>query len=352
MPKTHGGLWKHVTSWDNLYLAYTLAAKRKRYREAVLAFRANLEENLFNIQNRLLWNTWQPGAYREFVVFEPKRRLIMAPPFADRVVHHALVNVIEPLFENKMIDHSYACRTGRGSHRAALQVQQYLRQAQAMWGGKVYALKADISKYFPSVRVDALMGMFARTIRESSLLRVLDLIFNHGARCGVGIPVGALTSQLGANVYMTPVDHFLKDDLGVKMYVRYVDDWIVIHNSRQYLLDCLARTEDRLTRLGLKLNGKTDIQPASHGVDFCGYRIWATHLLPRKRNVQRAKRRFRALARKNPLGAINFEAIRPVVASFVGYIKHCNGYETAGSALACLALGGKRDDLYTEAPGC
>lgn len=340
MPKSYGGLWEHVTCWDNLYQAYKGASQRKRYRDASLAFRTRLEENLFNIQNRLLLRTWRPGPYREFVVFEPKRRLIMAPPFQDRVVHHALVNVIEPLFERKMIHHSYACRVGRGSHRAACQVQQYLRRAQGLWGKQVYVLKADISKYFPSIPIDTLFPVFARTVRDREVLNVLRLILDHGAKGGLGIPVGALTSQLAANVYMNQVDHYIKDQMGVKMYARYVDDWIVIHESKQYLWECLDRTRRMLGDMGLRLNPKTDIQPAGHGVDFCGYRIWATHMLPRKRNVQRAKRRFKALARKNPLGAINFDAIRPVVASFVGYMKYCNGHTTAGSALSRMTIGG------------
>jgi RNA-directed DNA polymerase len=340
MPKTHGGLWEQVTCWDNLCLAYQQASKRKRYRDAVLLFRSRLEENLFDIQNRLLHGMWRPGKYREFTVYEPKKRLIMAPPFADRVVHHAIVNVVEPLFERKMIDHSYACRVGFGSHRAALQARTYLRAARRKHGNRVHVLKADISKYFPSVHIDALLAMYARTIREKPLLKVLELILVHGSRNGVGIPVGALTSQLSANVDLTPFDHFVKDDLGVKFYVRYVDDWIVVHESKQYLWDCLGKMEDMLDKLGLRLNRKTGVHPASHGVDFCGYRIWATHIRPRKRNVQRAKRRFRALARKNPIGSINFDAIRPVVASFCGYMKHCHGYTTAGSALECMTIGG------------
>ena len=338
VPKTFGNLWPAITCWDNLYLGYRQAAQRKRYSDAALEFRGRLEENLFDIQNHLIWGTWRPGAYKKFTVFEPKERQIMAPPFKDRVVHHALLNITEPLFERKMIEHSYACRVGKGSHRAALQVQKYLRTAKGRWGGKMYVLKADISKYFPSVLADQAKRMFARTIRDKKAINLHGMIMDHGATAGVGMPVGALTSQLEANVYFTGIDHMVKDDLGVNFYVRYVDDWVIIHHDKQYLWNVLSLMEEEMIRLGLKLNKKTDTQPASHGVDFCGYRIWATHMLPRKKNVRRAKNRFRALAEKYSPGNIDFERIRPVVSSFVGYMKHCSGHRTAQSTLACMTI--------------
>ena len=340
MPKTYGNLWPKITSWDNLYLGYKQASKKKRYSDAALKFRSNLEENIFNIQNHLLWNTWQPGPYRKFTVYEPKERQIMAPPFRDRVVHHALINVIEPLFEKKMIAHTYACRTGKGSHMAALQVQKNMRSAQGKWGSRLYALKADISKYFPSILAEQAKRMYARTIRDRQALNLCCMIMDHGSTGGVGMPVGALTSQLEANVYFTPIDHMVKDGLGVKYYVRYVDDWIIVHHDKQYLWEVLGLMETEMAGLGLKLNRKTDIQPVSHGVDFCGYRIWATHMLPRKSNVKRARNRFRALARRYSPGNIDFEAIRPVVASFAGYMRHCSGHRTAESTLKHMTIGG------------
>lgn len=340
MPKTYNNLWQHVVCWDNLHAAYRQASKKKRYSDAHLAFRDSLEENIFNIQNRLLWGTWKPGPYREFIVYEPKKRMIMAPPFPDRVVHHALVNVVEPLFEKKFIHHSFACRKGKGSHNAALQVQQYLRRAKAIWGDNVYFLKADISKYFPSVQPVALKWAIARTLRDKQVLDLCEMIIDHGARCGVGMPVGALTSQLWSNIYPDRMDHMIKDDMGVKFYVRYVDDWIIVGPSRAWLWDILDRTMPMLDSLELTLNSKTDVQPASHGVDFCGYRIWATHMLPRKRNVQRAKRKFRAMAARYSPGNIDFDRIRPVVASFAGYMKHCAGFRTAQSTLNYMTIGG------------
>jgi len=145
MPKTYNNLWEQVVIFENLYEAYLEARKGKRYRDEVLLFGSNLEENLINLQNHLLWKSWRPGRFRSFYVYDPKKRLICAPPFQDRVVHHALVRVIDPLFERKFIYDSYACRKGKGTHAAVQRLQSFLRKARRNWD-RTYVLKADISK--------------------------------------------------------------------------------------------------------------------------------------------------------------------------------------------------------------
>lgn len=338
MPKTYINLWTKIISWENIYNAYLEARKGKRYRDEVLKFTNNLEENLINIQNHLYWKTWRPGKWREFIVYEPKARFIQAPQFKDRVVHHALVRNIEPLYEKKFIYDSHACRVGKGTHLAVLRTQKYLKKAYSKWG-KIYVLKADIKKYFPSVRHDILTGILKRTIRDKNVLWLCKTIIKKCGNGKRGIPVGALTSQLFANIYLDQLDHFIKDDLGIKYYVRYMDDWVIIEQNKKRLWDILEQAACFLSnKLELALNPKTKIFPVKQGVDFCGYRIWTTHILPRKRNTKRARRRFRKLAKLYSEDKISLIKINQCVMSFLGYMKHCSGYRTTQSVLDELVL--------------
>lgn len=329
MPKTAGGLWDEIVSWDNLYAAFCAARKGKRGRLSTLIFSESLEENIINIQNHLIWKTWRPGAWREFYVYEPKRRLIQAPPFCDRVVHHALVNVIEPLFEKKFIKDSYACRKGKGNHAAVKRVQFFMKKARKN-SEKPYVVKADISGYFPSMPRDRLLSEIKKTVKDKN---VLDLCLKIIGAEGRGIPIGSLTSQLFANMYLNRLDHFAKDDCGYKYYVRYMDDWVIICDNKAMAQKALLETVGFIKNIGLAINPKTGIYPMSHGIDFCGYRIWPDFILPRKRNTARAKRRLIAIARKLAYRKVGMGHVMGVAASFKGYMRMCSGSKTLNSIL-------------------
>lgn len=327
MPKSVNGLWEQVVAFENLFEAYKEARKGKRHRSDVLKFGYNIEENLINIQNHLIWKSWSPGKYRAFCVYDPKKRLILAPSFEDRVVHHAIVRVVEPFFEKKFIYDSYACRRGKGIHFAVLRLQSFLKRAKRIYP-KVYVLKADISSYFPSIDHNILINVLERTIRDKNVLWLFKKIIYESGYEHCGIPVGALTSQLFANIYLDQLDHYLKDDLGVKFYVRYMDDFVILGDSKQYLWELLDKIKTFLVSLKLNLNPKTSIFPASKGVDFAGYRTWSTHILPRKRNVKRARKRFKKLALLYNQGEITLQKVKNSIMSFVGYMKHCNGHRS------------------------
>lgn len=337
MPRRYGDLWDRVVAFDNIERSYRAAAKNKRYRNDVLKYAANLEENIINTQNLLVWHQWKPGPMRSFWVNDPKPRFIQAPPFSDRVVHHALVSVVEPVFERKMIEDSYACRKGKGVHAARRRAQEYIRMAKREWG-KVYVLKADISKYFPSINHDVLFRMFTRTIKDRNVLWLARQIIYKSGYKNRGIPVGALTSQLEANIYLTLFDHWIKDELGIRYYVRYMDDFMILSRSKSILRELLHEIEAYLVvELSLALNPKTTIVPA-RGVDFCGYRIWPTHTLPRKRNLKKVRRRFRAMSNMYASGRVDLNYVHARVASFLGYMKYCDGYRTTKSVLDELVL--------------
>lgn len=340
MPKPARGLWPQVLAWENILHAGKEAARGKRWRNDVLRYNASFEENLFRLRSLLHSGQWHPGPYREFYVFEPKRRLVHAPCYADRVLHHALVQVIGPYFERRFIDQSFACRVGKGTHAASDYLSGMLRRARDKFG-QIYVLKADISKYFYSIDHDILLRVVARTIGDPHVLEILRRLVKE---CGCiegnrGLPLGALTSQLMANAYLDQLDHYVKDQLGVKFYVRYMDDFVILHGDKQTLWVWLAEIRDFLaSELRLSLNAKTRVFPASQGVDFAGYRHWPHYKLPRKRNVARAKNRFKSLTKQYAQGKIQLANVRGSVASFVGYIRHCKGWRSAGSALERLVL--------------
>ena len=209
-------------------------------------------------------------------------------------------------------------------------------------------LKADVAKYFPSINHARLLYLLSRTIRDKNVLWLCKTILDvHAPK---GIPVGALTSQLFANIYLNHLDHYIKDDLGIKYYIRYMDDFVILGQSKQSLRELLHEIEAFYAcELCLTLNPKTAIFPISRGIDFCGYRTWPTHTLPRRRNIKRAKERFRILKRLWQKRKVSLEKIRASVMSFLGYVSHCMAYKTTISTLRLLACKLKltsSDDFY------
>ncbi|MBN1345073.1 MAG: hypothetical protein JXQ73_20430 [Phycisphaerae bacterium] len=233
----HRHLFERVCSFDNLYAAARKALSGKRTKLPGASFLGDLEKELVSLRQELASETYQHGGYHYFLIHEPKERLVAAAPFRDRVVHHAIVRVIEPIFERRFIEDSFACRRGKGTHAA-------MRRALHFARGHRYALKCDVSKYFPSIDHEVLMGLVGRVIGDAPLLALLRRIlashadgetpewapgaelFEYRMRRR-GLPIGNLTSQFMANVYLNPVDHLAKHVLRVKGYLRYMDDFIL-----------------------------------------------------------------------------------------------------------------------------
>lgn len=284
-------LWEQVYDYQSLYEAYLRARKEKRYRGEVLEFSYSLEENLISLQNELIWGEYRPGEYRHFLVTDPKERPVVAAPFRDRVVQHSLNAVMEPIFDRVMYRDSYACRKGGGTHEAARRVAYFLGKQ-----GNAYYLKGDIQKYFPSIDHDILRDLFRRRLHDEDVLHLIDLFLESVPGDGaVGMPIGNLLSQLSANVYLHELDHYVKSDLGVKYYVRYMDDFLIFHSSKRRLYEILQEVRAWLSEhLHLRLNRKTRIDHAKNGVDFVGYRIWSHNKLIRKKSLQRMRRKMRA----------------------------------------------------------
>ncbi len=337
MPKTYNRLFDEIVDFENLYRAYIKARRCKRYNPEVLRFSSKLEDELLAIQDKLLGGTYKTGNYYRFVIYEPKKREIAALPFRDRVVHHALCNVIEPLFERKFVHDSYGCRVRKGTHAGSDRLVEFLRRAQRTWG-KVFCLKGDIEKFFPSVHHEALKGIVRRTIRCKQTLNLIDGIIDSTPE-SKGMPIGNLTSQLFANVYLNELDHFAKEKLRVRFYVRYMDDFILLYPEKERLHEWHESIAMFLhERLRLNLNSKTSIFPISRGVDFLGYRAWVTHRLLRKRSIIGMRRKLNALAERYGTGEISLDTVQPVIASWLGHAKHANSYNVRKKLLGSVVF--------------
>lgn len=329
---TANGIWPNVFDYESLYRAYKRASKGKRYNFDSMKFRVNLEENLIQLQNELIWKTYTPSPLRLFTIHEPKERQIAAPLFRDRVVHHALVAVIEPYFEKRFISDNCACRRGKGTHYAMHRMHAFTMRAHRDLGD-YWILKCDIKKYFPSIRHDILKSIIRRTIADKDVLWLIDTIIDSFGAEGTGIPIGALTSQLFANVYLDTLDHYIKETLSRKFYIRYMDDFIVLGKYKAELTSILASISAFVAdNLDLTLNHRTGVWPARHGIDFCGYRIWPTHIKPRKRTVKAAKKRLKGISKRYPAREA-FEDARVLLMSFLGYMKHCSAWRSIKAVL-------------------
>lgn len=252
-------------------------------------------------------------------------------------MHHALCNIIEPLFEKKFIYDSYGCRVDKGTHAGANRVLKFLRCANRNYG-QVYCLKGDIEKFFPSINHNILKNIIRRTIRCKKTLWLIDEIINSvpGEK---GMPIGNLTSQLFANVYLNELDHFIKKNLRIRFYVRYMDDFVILHNSKSQLHDWQGNISNFLEKkLDLKLNRKTSIFPISRGIDFLGYRTWPTHRLLRKRSIINMKRKLKELSILYSIDKIEFDRIRCIIASWVGHAKHANSYNIRKRVLCSVVF--------------
>ena len=336
----YNNLWEKVVNFDNIYSGYLEARKGRRYKAEIMSIGSRIERIIFQMIFELNTGEWRPQQYYEFECrTEVKRRIINAPTFRDRVFHHALVRIVKPLFEKKFIYDSYACRDGKGTHKAVARLQRFIRRA-ARQGDHVYILQCDISKYYPSIDHDVLKRQIRRTISDKRLLEAWDrLIDGFNGDTEKGLPIGALTSQLCANIYLDPLDHFAKECIRAKMYLRYMDDFIFVSTNKAELKSILADVKWFIEcHLKLKLNPKTAIFPANHGVDFAGYRTFKSRILPRKRNIKAAKIRFKDLSYKYRHGKAIIEDVRSRVASFLGYTKHCKAHKTAASTLRWIVL--------------
>jgi hypothetical protein len=315
--------YSDVYNFENLNDAYLKARRQKRYRGEVLHFSYNLDQELLALQKELAQCTYHVGEYRPFIVTEPKRRQIVALPFRDRVVQHALNNVIEPIFDRHMIYDSYACRTDKGTHAAARRISYFLGKPE-----NIYYLKIDVKSFFASVNRDILKKIIRRYITDEKILWLLDTIFDSSPVNG--LPIGNLMSQLFANVFLHELDHHCKCAIGIRYYVRYMDDVIIMSYSKSYLKAVLNDIEFFLLHsLDLALNNKTTIGKCADGIEFVGYRIWRNYKLIKKQSIMRMREKEKAWRH----GKISDDKYMASVGSWMGHSFDTSSHKAVGQVM-------------------
>lgn len=339
-------MFTKLTAWDNLLLAYRKAATGKRGQANVAAFEYRLEDNLLALQDELRQKTYRPGGYASFLIHEPKRRLISAAPFRDRVVHHALCSVIEPLFERSFIHDSYANRVGKGTHRALDRCQEYSRRYR-------YVLQCDVRQFFPSLDHAVLRQILAGKICDPDVLWLANRILASGV--GVldeaydmvwfpgdgllaalrprGLPIGNLTSQFWANCYLNPFDHFVKRELRCPAYLRFVDDFLLFGDSKAQLWQWHAAIVQRLSRLRLTIHPGAHPRPVTEGIPFLGFVVYPNRRQLKRRKGIHFRRRLWQLVSNYADGLISFDQLD---ASVQGWINHVRYGNTIGLRKAVL----------------
>ena len=323
-------LYAQLCSYENLELAYEKARKRKTFKRYVILFEENLKENLLQLRHELLSKTYRPQPLKTFILRDPKTRKISRSEFRDRVVHHAICNIIEPIFEKCFIYDSYANRAGKGTHQAIQRFDSFKRKVSKNNTKKAYVLKADIKQYFESVPHRTLLKILQKRIKDPDLLWLMSVILaNNHSKEGLGMPLGNLTSQFLANVYLNELDQYVKHELRVKHYIRYVDDFAILDTSQEKLIELKGKINLFLkTKLALELHPeKSRIIPLQQGVHFLGVRIFPHLKLILKKNVRKFEKRFYRHASEYQDGGIPREYAVKSFQGWLAYIVHANTYK-------------------------
>ncbi|MBU0760818.1 MAG: reverse transcriptase/maturase family protein [Nanoarchaeota archaeon] len=293
-------LWIELCSYNNLELAFLKARKRKTKKLYVKKFEKNLIQNLLDLKEELLLQTYSPSPLTTFILRDPKTRKISKSEFRDRIIHHALVNLLEPIFEKSFIYDSYANRKGKGTSKALQRFEYFKRQVSMNNTAPCFILKEDIKHYFEEVDHEVLLKIIQKKIKDKNVICLIKRILVNGAgrsgggRTTKGMPLGNLTSQFFANVYLNEFDNFIKRRLQIKHYIRYVDDFVILDSSKQKLEETLGEIKSFLMKkLKLELHpDKTRILAIPRGLDFIGFRNFPNHKLLRKRNIRKINQKI------------------------------------------------------------
>ncbi len=334
----------------NMYQAYKRSSRSKHSKQEVIDFELDLSRNLWSIIRQMEDKTYRVGGYHRFMIYDPKKREIQALSFRDRVVQHCLCdNILQPYFENRLIYDNAACRVGKGTHFAMDRLSGFLREHYRSHGTQGYILKYDIRHYFDSIDHEILMrklsGIPDRNVR-GLLYHIIDSYAKEkdpASGTGRGLPMGNQTSQWFALYYLDPLDRLIKEKLCVRHYVRYMDDGILIHESRDFLKDALEQMRELAAQLKLEFNDKTQIFPISQGVDFLGFRFYLTDtgkVIRRLRtsNKRRWKRRLKKFKADYGNGEKTTKDIQRSIVSYRGHLSHGHTYNLRRKVMAGFVL--------------
>lgn len=325
-------LFNSLIQPENLFYAWEEFKRDKGRKEDVLAFEKTLESEIFKLHRKLKSGTYKHSGYESFFISDPKRRHIHKAIVRDRVLHHAVMNILYPLYDKTFIDYSFSCRVGKGTHKGVQALRQMIAKASSNNTRTVYILKCDVEKFFDSVHHDILINMLKQRIKDDRLMALLVEVIESFASDRstlfdrVGLPIGNLTSQLFANIYMDKFDQHMKHDLKVKHYARYTDDFVIVSDSQEYLISLISDISKFLAE-SLKLTihpKKITIRKYTHGIDFLGYIAFPHYMRVRKRTMNRISRRLKEKMILYKSGSLEREKLDATLFSYLGVLSHAN----------------------------
>jgi len=328
--RIYKNLFDEIVSTENLFLAWDKFKNGKRNKKDVRLFEWNLEENIFSLNRDLKNKMYKHGAYHSFSIKDPKPRNIHKAQVRDRILHHAVFRILNPIFEPGFISASFSCREGYGTHKGVQYLQDTLRKATQNGRVSCFALKCDIKKFFDTIDHDTLLGILKRKIKDDNTIWLLKQIISsfssNYSLLGIekGVPIGNLTSQLFANIYMGELDQFIKHNLKVKYYLRYTDDFIILSENKKYLKNIIPQIVSFLQdELRLKIHKeKTIIQKTSQGVDFLGYVVFNKYKLVRTKTKRRMTKKFKLKIEQYQNGVIPKKSLSQSLQSYFGFLEH------------------------------
>ncbi|HEY4484365.1 MAG TPA: reverse transcriptase/maturase family protein [Candidatus Paceibacterota bacterium] len=333
--KIYKNVFEKLISLENLFAAWDAFKSDKSNRYDVQVFERKLEENIFELHRDLQAKKYKHGAYTGFWIRDPKPRHIHKATVRDRVLHHAIFKILNPIFEPTFIAQSFSCRVGKGTHKGIRELKEIANKIGRNGHKNVFALKCDVKKFFDSIDHDVLIKILGRKIGDSDAMWLLSEIvksfiskdaniFEHK-----GVPIGNLTSQLFANVYMNEFDQFMKHDIRVKHYLRYTDDFVVVSDNKEYLGELIPLISNFLReKLALSLHpNKVTIRKFHQGIDFLGYVILPHYRQLRTKTKKRIFNKiFRRVLEKKQ-GLISDETLKQSLQSYLGVLGHANSYK-------------------------
>lgn len=337
--KTYNKLYKKLYSTANLNLAFKKARKGKSKRNYVINFESNLEKNIAILQRDLRLKKYNPTKLKKFIVRDPKTRTIHSSIFRDRIVHHAIVNLLNPIYEKIFIYDSFASRKFKGTHKAVERFEYFINKVSSN-GQKInqpfnnnsikgYVLKIDIKHYFATIDHNVLLNILKKNIQDEDLIWLIEIVINNfrNQSKGKGLPLGNYTSQFFANIYLNHLDYFVKHKLKAKYYIRYVDDFVILHKNKDVLVEYLNKIEKYLKFLKLELHpDKSELHALRNGITFLGYSIFYHYRLLRQRNIRYFRKRLDEKLEFYRSGLINEKELKGFIDGWNGYSNFANSH--------------------------
>ncbi|MFA5961946.1 MAG: reverse transcriptase domain-containing protein [Parcubacteria group bacterium] len=333
--KTYKDIFEEIISLENLFLAWDNFKEGKRKKADVLKFEWELERNIFQLREELRSRTYKHQSYSSFYIRDPKQRHIHKAEVKDRVLHHAIFSVLSPIFEQSFISHSFSCRIGKGTHKGVTALEKMIEKESKNYSRPCFVLKCDIKKFFDTVDHAILLRILFKRIKDENVRWLLKEIVESFSSdqsdifSSRGVPIGNLTSQLFANVYMNELDQFVKHELKIKHYARYTDDFVIVSNSQEFLSNILNPVGRFIEeKLSLKLHpGKVSIRKCKQGIDFLGY-VTLPHC--RALRTKTKKRIFKKLQERileYKASKRNEKSLNQCLQSYLGVLSHADAYD-------------------------